>query len=168
MKINNVDFHVHFRFNAGCKDEHFDEAFYIRNKNKYSVTVVESNNGFMPKLGVAVQMPKCVIDSLDDGIAFAVYKDVLRHSGFDRVLASRCGPCKREYSGYIVLDIDDAKLSSKCKMLGIDTKIVLRYIITDICGSNGSNHRVVFDAVNFGAVNIDMLDRFNKRIVSLS
>lgn len=151
MKLNNVDFHVHFRFNAGRKDEHFDEAFYLRTKNKYSVTVVESNNGFMPKLGVdAVQMPKCVIDSLDDGIAFAVYKDVLRHSGFDRVLASICGPCKREYYGYIVLDIDDAKLSSKCRMLGIETKLVMRFHFEE------DTDNLLCTAVNLGALYINV------------
>lgn len=109
--------------NRYLKPSRFNEAFYERHRNKYNVTFVDNTKyGAWPG---AFVVPDIVVDLLKNGIAIELYNDAVRRDCFILGCNEETRRCTKMHHYLVIIDIDDAKLSSKCKLLGLETKYVL-------------------------------------------
>lgn len=154
------------------RESKFNDAVFLKNKDMYHVSVIGGTDAVSAAHNVNwnVRMPESVGKYIDDELATLLcnstaYKDGPQyeaHQYWNRVTAT--------YSGLIIIDIADEKLSSKCKLLGIEKRVVLSYEIYVTrwcpCGTTVSQE-ISCSIYNHGDIDDGILDAFKSRAVTL-
>lgn len=104
----------------------FNEEMFYKNKDKYHVYLVDDKE--LVNSTCNAKRFLCV-DGVRDfmkNVVGSIYKDALKRNCF----TTEYDECYNEYVKYynclVIIDIEDVKLRSKCKLLNIETKLVMR------------------------------------------
>lgn len=110
----------------------FNTQMFSKNKDKYHVYLIDDKD--LLKYTRSAERFFCVEQLRDfmKNVVGSIYKDALKRNCF----TTEYDECYNEYIKYYlclaIIDIDDDKLRAKCKLLGVETKIVMRLFYLEV------------------------------------
>lgn len=152
------------------RESKFNDAMFS-NKDKYHVSVIGGTDAVRAAHDINwnVRMPESVGKYIDDELTTLVCNSTAYKDGPQYEASQYWDRTEAEYCGLIVIDIDEA-LRVKCKLLGIETRVVLSY---EIYVTSWSPFGTVVEQEiscrihNHGAIDDGVLDAFKSRAVTL-
>lgn len=137
----------------------FNEDVYLSNKNKYSATVVDDSKVVWDACNAEkLRVPDILRERCED-VATAIYNEATKRNCFRTLKLPGFDLPFRTYTCLVIIDVADEALHAKCKLLGIDTKIMLRFSFTEQ-PYNDEDHEYEYivdcDIANIGDIDINV------------
>lgn len=146
--VNNII--IWYYFDTHSTKCSFNEEMFSKNKDKYHVYLVDDKELINSTCNAKKFLCVDVAREFMENVVGSIYKDALKNNCFTTEYDKCYNEYVKCYTCLAIIDIADAKLRSKCKLLSIETKLVMRFHFEE------DTDNLTCMAVNLGALDINV------------
>lgn len=141
---------IRYNFDTHSTKCSFNEEMFSKNKDKYHVYLVDDKKLINSTCNAKRFL--CVDGARDFmmNVVGSIYKDALKRNRFTTEYDECYNEYVKFYTCLVIIDIEDVKLRSKCKLIGIETKLVMRFNFEE------DTDNLLCIAENLGALDINV------------